>query len=261
MEAAVGYQEGLRLMASDSIWDKQVGYLYISLVFDNQPEMQRLVVQCLLDDLRQEAYSHPYVHQLALTLVAHFRNAEIAHHIAPTLEKFLCSLDSITGTQQSVCLCQEVLASIDPEGGVSNGKWFQVIFTWLDSGSCDTVKNILSLIKTLLTVRYNEFAVCIPQLLVFFQESVRRLPQYSSGTSGDPTEEPQRDTAHRFLCINSGLWRLVRCIEMMVSFRSVNKLRLSFCSQDCHFILVELMSALVQNRVVTRTNTLRQKKA
>ncbi|XP_055334502.1 AP-2 complex subunit alpha-2-like isoform X2 [Paramacrobiotus metropolitanus] len=182
VEVPIGYQEGLRLMASDSLWDKQIGYLYVSLVFDNKPDIQRLVVQCLQNDLQQQALSHPYVHQLALNLTAHFQNPEISHHISHTLDKFLCCNDSISGTQQSAALCQDVIVTIDPDS-VTNGKWFQQVFSWLESGSCDTASTVLSLVKTLITTKRNEFGVCIPQLLIYFQDTVKKLQYSATNTS------------------------------------------------------------------------------
>ncbi len=83
-----GYTEAVNLLCSNRYTEKQIGYLFISVLLNDTHPLMNLVISRIRDDMTSR--NSVFVN-LALQCVANIGNREMAEHFAPEIPKLLVS--------------------------------------------------------------------------------------------------------------------------------------------------------------------------
>ncbi|KAI3378849.1 hypothetical protein SNEBB_007915 [Seison nebaliae] len=107
-----GYNEAVNLLSSNKYSEKQIGYLFISILVSAENDLMRLIMQNIRNDLQSR---NPIFVQLALQCIANMNdNPEIVEMVGQEIPKLLISGESIDSIKQSAALCLLKLVRLQP---------------------------------------------------------------------------------------------------------------------------------------------------
>ncbi|XP_078430450.1 AP-1 complex subunit gamma-2-like [Wolffia australiana] len=95
-----GQMECLKLIAAAGFPEKRIGYLGLMLLLDERQEVLMLVTNSLKQDLN---HSNHYIVGLALCALGNICSAEMAHDLAPEVERLLQSRDPNIKKKAALC--------------------------------------------------------------------------------------------------------------------------------------------------------------
>lgn len=107
-----GHMEAVNLLSSNKYTEKQIGYLFISVLINNNSNLIKLIIQSIKNDLQSR---NPVHINLALQCIANIGSRDMAEAFAQELPKLLVSGDTIDFVKQSVALCLLKLFRTCPE--------------------------------------------------------------------------------------------------------------------------------------------------
>ena len=112
-----GQIEAVNLLSSNKYTEKQIGYLFISVLISGNSELIQLIVQSIKNDL---ASRNPVHVSLALQCIANIGSKDMAEAFGQEMPKLLVSGDTLDVVKQSAALCLLRLfrtdASVIPSG-------------------------------------------------------------------------------------------------------------------------------------------------
>ena len=112
-----GQIEAVNLLSSNKYTEKQIGYLFISVLISGNSELIQLIVQSIKNDL---ASRNPVHVSLALQCIANIGSKDMAEAFGQEIPKLLVSGDTLDVVKQSAALCLLRLfrtdASVIPSG-------------------------------------------------------------------------------------------------------------------------------------------------
>ncbi|VDN38659.1 unnamed protein product [Gongylonema pulchrum] len=97
-----GHMEATNLLSSNKYTEKQIGYLFISVLINNNSDLIKLIIQSIKNDLQSR---NPVHVNLALQCISNIGSKDMAEAFAPDLPKLLVSGDTIDFVKQSAALC------------------------------------------------------------------------------------------------------------------------------------------------------------
>lgn len=153
-----GHMEAVNLLSSNKYSEKQIGYLFISVLMNGNNDLMRLIIQSIKNDLSSK---NPIHVNLALQCIANIGiGREMAETFAPEIPKLLVSGDTIDVVKQSAALCLLRLFRAMPEMTLSS-EWTSRIIHLLNDQHMGVVTAAVSLINSLVHKNPDEYRGCV----------------------------------------------------------------------------------------------------
>ncbi|XP_071954711.1 AP-2 complex subunit alpha-2-like [Antedon mediterranea] len=152
-----GHMEAVNLLSSNKYTEKQIGYLFISVLVSESSDLMRLVIQNIKNDLNSRTPAHI---NLALHCIANIGSKEMAEELGKEVPKLLVSSDTIDEVKQSASLCLLRLYRTSPSS-VPVGEWASRVIHLLNDQHMGVVTAATSLIHDLVQANPEDFKGCI----------------------------------------------------------------------------------------------------
>uniref|UniRef100_A0A4X1VX58 AP-2 complex subunit alpha n=1 Tax=Sus scrofa TaxID=9823 RepID=A0A4X1VX58_PIG len=152
-----GHMEAVNLLSSNRYTEKQIGYLFISVLVNSNSELIRLINNAVKNDL---ASRNPTFMGLALHCIANVGSREMAEAFAGEIPKILVAGDTMDSVKQSAALCLLRLYRTSPDL-VPMGDWTSRVVHLLNDQHLGVVTAATSLITTLAQKNPEEFKTSV----------------------------------------------------------------------------------------------------
>uniref|UniRef100_A0A8B9FGH0 AP-2 complex subunit alpha n=1 Tax=Amazona collaria TaxID=241587 RepID=A0A8B9FGH0_9PSIT len=152
-----GHMEAVNLLSSNRYTEKQIGYLFISVLVNSNSELIRLINNAIKNDL---ASRNPTFMGLALHCIANVGSREMAEAFAGEIPKILVAGDTMDSVKQSAALCLLRLYRTSPDL-VPMGDWTSRVVHLLNDQHLGVVTAATSLITTLAQKNPEEFKTSV----------------------------------------------------------------------------------------------------
>ncbi|MBN3274789.1 AP2A2 protein, partial [Polyodon spathula] len=150
--------EAVNLLSSNRYTEKQIGYLFISVLVNSNSELIRLISSGIKNDL---ASRNPTFMNLALHCIANVGSREMAEAFTAEIPKILVAGDTMDSVKQSAALCLLRLNRTSPDL-VPMGEWTSRVVHLLNDQHLGVVTAATSLITTLSQKNPEEFKMSVP---------------------------------------------------------------------------------------------------
>lgn len=152
-----GHMEAVNLLSSNKYTEKQIGYLFISVLVSASSDLMKLVIQSIKNDL---AGRNPVHVILALQCIANIGNKEMADAFGHDIPKLLVSGDTIDAVKQSAALCLLRLIRNSPDA-IPMSEWSSRIIHLLNDQHMGVVTAAMSLLECLAKRNPEDYKGCV----------------------------------------------------------------------------------------------------
>ncbi|XP_063699996.1 AP-2 complex subunit alpha [Culicoides brevitarsis] len=152
-----GHMEAVNLLSSNKYSEKQIGYLFISVLVNTNSDLIKLIIQSIKNDLQSR---NPIHVNLALQCIANIGSADMAEAFTNEIPKLLVSGDTMDVVKQSAALCLLRLFRTSPEI-IPGGEWTSRIIHLLNDQHMGVVTAATSLIDALVKRNPDEYKGCV----------------------------------------------------------------------------------------------------
>eukprot|EP00116_Pleurobrachia_bachei_P004359 sb/3464621/ len=152
-----GHNEAVDLLASNKYTEKQIGYLFISVMMHHNHDLYKLVIQAIKNDLNSKQPVHVC---LALTCIANIGTPEMAGEIGDEVPRILTAPDTLHGVKKCAALCLLRLFELKPDKFVHADLSSRLI-ALLSDQHLGVVTSACSLIQALVTACASEYKTCV----------------------------------------------------------------------------------------------------
>uniref|UniRef100_A0A6M2DQQ6 AP-2 complex subunit alpha n=1 Tax=Xenopsylla cheopis TaxID=163159 RepID=A0A6M2DQQ6_XENCH len=152
-----GHMEAVNLLSSNKYSEKQIGYLFISVLVNTNSDLIQLIIQSIKNDL---ASRNPIHVNLALQCIANIGSRDMAMSFSTEIPKLLVSGDTMDVVKQSAALCLLRLFRTCPEI-IPGGEWTSRIIHLLNDPHMGVVTAATSLIDALVKKNPDEYKGCV----------------------------------------------------------------------------------------------------
>ncbi|XP_019740044.1 AP-2 complex subunit alpha-2-like isoform X2 [Hippocampus comes] len=140
-----GHMEAVNLLSSNKYTEKQIGYLFISVLVNSNSDLIRLINNAIKNDLSSR---NPTFMNLALHCIANVGSREMAEAFASDIPRILVAGDTMDSVKQSAALCLLRLNKTSPDL-VPMGEWTSRVVHLLNDQHLGVVTAATSLISRL----------------------------------------------------------------------------------------------------------------
>ncbi|XP_055363352.1 AP-2 complex subunit alpha-2 isoform X2 [Betta splendens] len=193
-----GHMEAVNLLSSNKYTEKQIGYLFISVLVNSNSDLIRLINNAIKNDL---ASRNPTFMNLALHCIANVGSREMAEAFASEIPRILVAGDTMDSVKQSAALCLLRLNRSSPDL-VPMGDWTARVVHLLNDQHLGVVTAASSLITTLAQKQPDDFKTSVSL-------AVTRLSRIVSSASIDLQDYTYYFVAAPWLSVK--LLRLLQC--------------------------------------------------
>ncbi|XP_047218275.1 AP-2 complex subunit alpha-2-like isoform X2 [Girardinichthys multiradiatus] len=152
-----GHMEAVNLLSSNKYTEKQIGYLFISVLVNSNSDLIRLINNAIKNDL---ASRNPTFMNLALHCIANVGSREMAEAFVSEIPRILVAGDTMDGVKQSAALCLLRLNRTSPDL-VPLGEWTARVVHLLNDQHLGVVTAATSLITTLAQKSPDDFKTSV----------------------------------------------------------------------------------------------------
>lgn len=152
-----GHMEAVNLLSSNKYSEKQIGYLFISVLVNTKSDLIQLIIQSIKNDLQSR---NPIHVNLALQCIANIGSRDMAESFTNEIPKLLVSGDTMDVVKQSAALCLLRLFRTSPEI-IPGGEWTSRIIHLLNDQHMGVVTAATSLIDALVKRNPDEYKGCV----------------------------------------------------------------------------------------------------
>lgn len=152
-----GHMEAVNLLSSNKYSEKQIGYLFISVLVNTNSDLIKLIIQSIKNDLQSR---NPIHVNLAMQCIANIGSKEMAEAFGHDIPKLLVSGDTMDVVKQSAALCLLRLFRTSQEI-IPGGEWTSRIVHLLNDQHLGVVTAAASLIDALVKRNPDEYKGCI----------------------------------------------------------------------------------------------------
>lgn len=174
-----GHMEAVNLLSSNKYSEKQIGYLFISVLVNTNSDLIKLIIQSIKNDLQSR---NPIHVNLALQCIANIGSQDMAEAFANEIPKLLVSGDTMDVVKQSAALCLLRLFRTCPDI-IPSGEWTSRIIHLLNDHHMGVVTAATSLIDALVKKNPDEYKGCVSlavsRLSRIFTSSYTDLQDYT----------------------------------------------------------------------------------
>lgn len=156
-EIDFGHMEAVNLLSSNKYTEKQIGYLFISVLINTNSDLIKLIVQNIKNDLMS---SNPIHVNLALQCIANIGSREMVESFGADVSRMLVSPDAIDSVKQSAALCLLRLFRTSPDV-IPGGDWTSRVIHLLNDQHMGVVTSAVSLIEALVEQDPDKYRGCI----------------------------------------------------------------------------------------------------
>ncbi|XP_058485063.1 AP-2 complex subunit alpha-2-like isoform X1 [Solea solea] len=193
-----GHMEAVNLLSSNKYTEKQIGYLFISVLVNSNSDLIRLINNGIKNDLNSR---NPTFMNLALHCIANVGSREMAEAFASDIPRILVAGDTMDSVKQSAALCLLRLNRTSPDL-VPMGEWTARVVHLLNDQHLGVVTAATSLITTLAQKSPDDFKTSVAL-------SVARLSRIVTSASIDLQDYTYYFVAAPWLSVK--LLRLLQC--------------------------------------------------
>ncbi|KAM3877146.1 AP-2 complex subunit alpha-2 isoform 2-T2 [Diretmus argenteus] len=193
-----GHMEAVNLLSSNKYTEKQIGYLFISVLVNSNSDLIRLINNGIKNDL---ASRNPTYMNLALHCIANVGSREMAEAFAADIPRILVAGDTMDSVKQSAALCLLRLNRTSPDL-VPMGDWTARVVHLLNDQHLGVVTAATSLITTLAQKSPDDFKTSVAL-------AVARLSRIVTSASIDLQDYTYYFVAAPWLSVK--LLRLLQC--------------------------------------------------
>uniref|UniRef100_A0A8C2WL95 AP-2 complex subunit alpha n=1 Tax=Cyclopterus lumpus TaxID=8103 RepID=A0A8C2WL95_CYCLU len=193
-----GHMEAVNLLSSNKYTEKQIGYLFISVLVNSNSDLIRLINNGIKNDLTSR---NPTFMNLALHCIANVGSREMAEAFASQIPSILVAGDTMDSVKQSAALCLLRLNRTSPDL-VPMGEWTARVVHLLNDQHLGVVTAAASLITTLAQKSPEDFKTSISL-------AVARLSRIVTSASIDLQDYTYYFVAAPWLSVK--LLRLLQC--------------------------------------------------
>lgn len=152
-----GHMEAVNLLSSNKYSEKQIGYLFISVLVNTNSDLIKLIIQSIKNDLSSR---NPIHVNLAMQCIANIGSKEMAEAFGYDIPKLLVSGDTMDVVKQSAALCLLRLFRTSREI-IPGGEWTSRIVHLLNDQHLGVVTAAVSLIDALVKQNPEEYKGCV----------------------------------------------------------------------------------------------------
>ncbi|KAG7327808.1 hypothetical protein KOW79_009414 [Hemibagrus wyckioides] len=193
-----GHMEAVNLLSSNKYTEKQIGYLFISVLVNSNSDLIRLINNAIKNDLSSR---NPTFMNLALHCIANVGSREMAEAFASEVPRILVAGDTMDSVKQSAALCLLRLNRTSPDL-VPMGEWTSRVVHLLNDQHLGVVTAATSLIITLAQKNPDDFKTAVSL-------AVARLSRIVTSASTDLQDYTYYFVAAPWLSVK--LLRLLQC--------------------------------------------------
>uniref|UniRef100_A0A4W5NGE0 AP-2 complex subunit alpha n=1 Tax=Hucho hucho TaxID=62062 RepID=A0A4W5NGE0_9TELE len=193
-----GHMEAVNLLSSNKYTEKQIGYLFISVLVNSNSDLISLINNAIKNDLSSR---NPTFMNLALHCIANVGSREMAEAFAAEVPRILVAGDTMDSVKQSAALCLLRLNTTSPDL-VPMGEWTARVVHLLNDQHLGVVTAATSLITTLAQKSPEDFKTSVSL-------AVARLSRIVSSASTDLQDYTYYFVAAPWLSVK--LLRLLQC--------------------------------------------------
>nr|XP_057934798.1 AP-2 complex subunit alpha-2-like isoform X2 [Doryrhamphus excisus] len=193
-----GHMEAVNLLSSNKYTEKQIGYLFISVLVNSNSDLIRLINNAIKNDLVSR---NPTFTNLALHCIANVGSREMAEAFASEIPRILVAGDTMDSVKQSAALCLLRLNRTSPDL-VPMGEWTSRVVHLLNDQHLGVVTAATSLITTLAQKSPDDFKTSVSL-------AVARLSRIVTSASIDLQDYTYYFVAAPWLSVK--LLRLLQC--------------------------------------------------
>ncbi|XP_041740314.1 AP-2 complex subunit alpha-2 isoform X2 [Coregonus clupeaformis] len=193
-----GHMEAVNLLSSNKYTEKQIGYLFISVLVNSNSDLISLINNAIKNDLSSR---NPTFMNLALHCIANVGSREMAEAFAAEVPRILVAGDTMDSVKQSAALCLLRLNRTSPDL-VPMGEWTARVVHLLNDQHLGVVTAATSLITTLAQKSPEDFKTSVSL-------AVARLSRIVSSASTDLQDYTYYFVAAPWLSVK--LLRLLQC--------------------------------------------------
>uniref|UniRef100_A0A4W5MDK9 AP-2 complex subunit alpha n=1 Tax=Hucho hucho TaxID=62062 RepID=A0A4W5MDK9_9TELE len=193
-----GHMEAVNLLSSNKYTEKQIGYLFISVLVNSNSDLISLINNAIKNDLSSR---NPTFMNLALHCIANVGSREMAEAFAAEVPRILVAGDTMDSVKQSAALCLLRLNRTSPDL-VLMGEWTTRVVHLLNDQHLGVVTAATSLITTLAQKSPEDFKTSVSL-------AVARLSRIVSSASTDLQDYTYYFVAAPWLSVK--LLRLLQC--------------------------------------------------
>ncbi|KAM7423579.1 hypothetical protein PAMA_000095 [Pampus argenteus] len=193
-----GHMEAVNLLSSNKYTEKQIGYLFISVLVNSNSDLIRLINNGIKNDLGSR---NPTFMNLALHCIANVGSREMAEAFTSDIPRILVAGDTMDSVKQSAALCLLRLNRTCPDL-VPMGEWTARVVHLLNDQHLGVVTAAASLITTLAQKSPDEFKTSISL-------AIARLSRIVTSASIDLQDYTYYFVAAPWLSVK--LLRLLQC--------------------------------------------------
>ncbi|XP_054626918.1 AP-2 complex subunit alpha-2-like isoform X2 [Dunckerocampus dactyliophorus] len=193
-----GHMEAVNLLSSNKYTEKQIGYLFISVLVNSNSDLIRLINNGIKNDLVSR---NPTFMNLSLHCIANVGSREMAEAFASEIPRILVAGDTMDSVKQSAALCLLRLNRTSPDL-VPMGEWTSRVVHLLNDQHLGVVTAATSLITTLAQKSPDDFKTSVSL-------AVARLSRIVTSASIDLQDYTYYFVAAPWLSVK--LLRLLQC--------------------------------------------------
>ncbi|XP_062868759.1 AP-2 complex subunit alpha-2-like isoform X3 [Trichomycterus rosablanca] len=193
-----GHMEAVNLLSSNKYTEKQIGYLFISVLVNSNSDLIRLINNAIKNDLSSR---NPTFMNLALHCIANVGSREMAEAFASEVPRILVAGDTVDSVKQSAALCLLCLNRTSPDL-IPMGEWTSRVVHLLNDQHLGVVTAATSLVVTLAQKNPDDFRTAVSL-------SVARLSRIVTSASTDLQDYTYYFVAAPWLSVK--LLRLLQC--------------------------------------------------
>uniref|UniRef100_H2RUX2 AP-2 complex subunit alpha n=1 Tax=Takifugu rubripes TaxID=31033 RepID=H2RUX2_TAKRU len=193
-----GHMEAVNLLSSNKYTEKQIGYLFISVLVNSNSDLIRLINNGIKNDLSSR---NPTFMNLALHCIANVGSREMAETFAAEVPGVLVAGETMDSVKQSAALCLLRLYRTSPDL-VPMGEWAARVVHLLNDQHLGVVTAAASLITSLAQKSPEEFRTSVSL-------AVARLSRIVTSASIDLQDYTYYFVAAPWLSVK--LLRLLQC--------------------------------------------------
>ncbi|XP_066503280.1 AP-2 complex subunit alpha-2 isoform X2 [Hoplias malabaricus] len=190
--------EAVNLLSSNKYTEKQIGYLFISVLVNSNSDLIRLINNAIKNDLSSR---NPTFMNLALHCIANVGSREMAEAFAADVPRILVAGDTMDSVKQSAALCLLRLNRTSPDL-IPMGEWTSRVVHLLNDQHLGVVTAATSLIITLAQKNPDDFKTSVSL-------AVARLSRIVTSASTDLQDYTYYFVAAPWLSVK--LLRLLQC--------------------------------------------------
>lgn len=152
-----GHMEAVNLLSSNKYTEKQIGYLFISVLVSANSELIKLIIQSIKNDLSSR---NPINVCLALQCIANIGNEEMVEAVGKEVPKLLVSPDTNDSVKQCAALCVLKLFRLKTDI-LPPGEWTSRIVQLLNDKHLGVVTSASSLIQGVVHYFADDYKGCV----------------------------------------------------------------------------------------------------